>query len=367
MDVRPVRPGELLVSLHGLTTRLARRPIVPVALTLALVVGLVTSLASAASGAGPARETSSVVRTGPDAGLTRHARGSEGEALPVVDALEIDPAAEPIPELELSSSAQSIVLLLEVTGSAEARLLDAAVSLSAPPARLGGPPLMRIQAFDGTGALVDSYNDWHPLWAEVHGDTDGEGEDSAVVIQDIGIARLIVRFDRSIETVSVTDIVDEERPIELIAIDARPIIDTYCAEHADDPACAPDEGCGPGYWWQHTAPWTPTGYTRAETVGSVFSNPSESAASASLHEALGFRGGRGPGGAERALLRQAVAALLNAAHPMVGYALPEADVIALVDAAIEDGRAAMLGLATELDELNALVCPIDADGQPTQP
>jgi len=82
-----------------------------------------------------------------------------------------------------------------------------------------------------------------------------------------------------------------------------------------------------------------------------------------LREALGFRGGRGTVGAQMILLRQAVAALLNAAHPGVNYTLLELDAVSQAEAALVDGREAMLNLATELEGFNERVCPIDASGQ----
>lgn len=57
-----------------------------------------------------------------------------------------------------------------------------------------------------------------------------------------------------------------------------------------------DEGCTPGYWKNHPASWTATGYTRTQTLESVF-------------------------------LHHAVAALLNASHPGVDYPRTAASII----------------------------------------
>jgi len=105
----------------------------------------------------------------------------------------------------------------------------------------------------------------------------------------------------------------------------------------------------------------PTGFSPSQTVGSVF--PSALAypdlGTATLAEALDFPGGSGVEGAARILLRAAVAALLNAAHPDVEYPSIVADVIAAVDAALASGdRSAMLELATQLDNDNNLGCPL---------
>jgi hypothetical protein len=123
------------------------------------------------------------------------------------------------------------------------------------------------------------------------------------------------------------------------------------------------EGCTPGYWKNHTGltppwvdSWAATAYSPGQTVGSVF-NPGASSPynDNTLLEALNFGGGPGVNGGKQILLRAAVAALLNAAHPDVNYPMTEAEVIAAVDAALaSNDRNTMLALATQLDEQNNL-------------
>jgi hypothetical protein len=79
-----------------------------------------------------------------------------------------------------------------------------------------------------------------------------------------------------------------------------------------------------------------------------------------LVQALNFKGGSGAQGAAQILLRAAVAALLNSAHPDVDYPRTTAEVIADVNAALASGnRSTMLALATELDDDNNLGCPLN--------
>jgi hypothetical protein len=79
-----------------------------------------------------------------------------------------------------------------------------------------------------------------------------------------------------------------------------------------------------------------------------------------LLEALSFRGGSGTTAAARILLRAAVAALLNSAHPDIDYPRTTAEVIADVNAALASGnRSVMLALALELDADNNLGCPLN--------
>jgi hypothetical protein len=122
------------------------------------------------------------------------------------------------------------------------------------------------------------------------------------------------------------------------------------------------EGCTPGYWKvsQHFDSWVPTGYTTNQTLESVFDVPDAYGLdSKTLLQALNFKGGSTLTGAAQILLRAGVAALLNAAHPDVDYALTEAEVIAQVNAALASGdRATILALAADLDAANNANCPL---------
>jgi hypothetical protein len=122
------------------------------------------------------------------------------------------------------------------------------------------------------------------------------------------------------------------------------------------------EGCTPGFWMQpqHLDAWV--GYSPDQTLGSVFTLTGDFAglADVTLLEALSLEGGPTTVDAAEILLRQAVAALLNAASPDVDYPLTEAEIIAAVNAALASGdRATILALAEELDTFNNLFCPLD--------
>lgn len=92
-----------------------------------------------------------------------------------------------------------------------------------------------------------------------------------------------------------------------------------------------DEGCTPGFWRNHPQAF-PAPYTASTLLGSVFSGLSPTYANLTLAQALALGGG----GLD-ALLRQAVAALLNAASTDVDYPLTVAQVISLTNAAIASG------------------------------
>ena len=113
-------------------------------------------------------------------------------------------------------------------------------------------------------------------------------------------------------------------------------------------------GCTPGYWKNHSESWV--GYSPGDLVGDVFSDVSDHfsmLADYSLMDALKFGGGKPPVGTAKNLLRISVAALLNAAHPELGYVYTEAEIIDAVNAALASGDAhEMEMLKNDLDGWN---------------
>lgn len=111
-----------------------------------------------------------------------------------------------------------------------------------------------------------------------------------------------------------------------------------------------EEGCTPGFWKNHPEAFAGTGYSPTTTLGSVFTGLSATYAGLTFAEALALGGG----GLD-ALLRQAVAALLNASSPDVDYPLSAATVISMTNAAIASGD--YEATKNEFDELNNLTAP----------
>lgn len=142
-----------------------------------------------------------------------------------------------------------------------------------------------------------------------------------------------------------------------------PMAIPVAAECPPPPECPPPHaGCTPGFWKNHTDLWT--GYSTSQTLESVLDVPDVLGLdNYTLLEALSFGGGPGATGMARNLLRQAVAALLNAAHPLVNYPMTEGAVIGSVNYALASlNRGTMETLKDQLDAFNNLGCPIDAHG-----
>ena len=109
------------------------------------------------------------------------------------------------------------------------------------------------------------------------------------------------------------------------------------------------EGCSHGFWKNHPDKW-PDYYSPNQKVKSVFP-----AAPASIKGLTLLEGLKLGGGGANALTRQAVAALLNAAHPQVDYPLTTRQVIALVNGAFASGKRVFIeSLKYTLDHFNNL-------------
>jgi hypothetical protein len=118
----------------------------------------------------------------------------------------------------------------------------------------------------------------------------------------------------------------------------------------------PYQGLTPGFWKQsqHFDFWT--NYTPEQLVGSVFLvNGSGVDGSATLLQALDWSSGNTLVAAKQKMVRQAVAALLNAAHPDVEYPLTEAQIKAEVNTLLQsNSRDAVNAYANLLDGYNNL-------------
>ena len=118
------------------------------------------------------------------------------------------------------------------------------------------------------------------------------------------------------------------------------------------------EGCTLGYWKvpKHHESW-PAPYYPGRNLQVAFG---ADAFNDSFLNALNYKGGPGIVGAKRILLKQAVAALLDATSPDVDYPITAATVTSQVAAALaSNDREVMLSLSTTLDAYNNQGCPLN--------
>ncbi len=142
-----------------------------------------------------------------------------------------------------------------------------------------------------------------------------------------------------------------------VPLDLPPVRDQDAACVTTLPPPPPgDEGCTPGYWKQprHFDSWVATGFAPGDSFEVVFGRD-VFAGDPTLAQALALRGG-----GLNALGRHAVAALLNAAHPDVDYALTSAEVIAKFQAAVDSADPGQIqATKNEFADANEAGCPLN--------
>ena len=118
------------------------------------------------------------------------------------------------------------------------------------------------------------------------------------------------------------------------------------------------EGNTPGFWKNNVGAW-PAVYSPLILVGDVFDGVPSPDADETLLEALGTLATAGVD----SLMAHAVAALLNATHPLVAYPLTPGEIVARVSAALATGdRTVIQALKDLLDGYNNLGSDLDAHG-----
>ena len=107
-------------------------------------------------------------------------------------------------------------------------------------------------------------------------------------------------------------------------------------------------------WQKAPASW-PAPYTSGQTIGSVFTSAPWSVASSSLQDALDGKTGDK---SLKELLKQATAALLNAASPNIDYPFTVAEVVQAVNTALSSyDDQSRKELTTLFKEANEVACP----------
>ena len=142
--------------------------------------------------------------------------------------------------------------------------------------------------------------------------------------------------------------------------------------HIED--CATGQGCTPGFWKANfdkkgANAWPTTNVL----LGSVFTIPAcldcdIDFANLTLRQALDLQGGKDACGKAEILLRAAAAAYLNSLSTCVQFELSTGELVAEVNAALANCDAtAIITEATRLDGFNNAGCPLNQQGQCSNP
>jgi hypothetical protein len=153
-----------------------------------------------------------------------------GNSDAVTSASDNDPSTAVVPTLDFDDPAKSMVVRLDFNSRTDVDLSSAIVSHESSRARIGDPPLLIVQLFDDEGVPIDEFNAWHPLWKFEEGPS---GEERRVVLSE-GEGKIVFPFDPNLGSMEVKDNALNE---DLITVDLKPAIRSFCEENPDDPDC----------------------------------------------------------------------------------------------------------------------------------
>ncbi|TMW71243.1 hypothetical protein [Alteribacter natronophilus] len=118
------------------------------------------------------------------------------------------------------------------------------------------------------------------------------------------------------------------------------------------------QGCTIGFWRNpnNLSNWVPTPYNPTDLFNDVFGRVA-SVPSRTLFQSVRLLGGGNPPNTNN-LIRQAVAALLNASHPDINYPLTPEEVIEEFQTAWDGDQAARVAQGERFESFNRLGCPL---------
>ncbi|MFI6495584.1 hypothetical protein [Streptomyces sp. NPDC050564] len=139
-----------------------------------------------------------------------------------------DPATIPLPVLDDDDPAKAVVARVTFNSRTQATVDRTSVSLQRAHTHIGDPPILKLSLRDVDGQVIDRMNAWSPLWAYSHGDRE------RMDIKQSGSGSFIVPFSPALSTMTITDTALNK---DVVTVDVKPAIRTFCVSHPSDPDC----------------------------------------------------------------------------------------------------------------------------------
>jgi hypothetical protein len=139
-----------------------------------------------------------------------------------------DPATIPLPVLDDDDPAKAVVARVTFNSRTQATVDRTSVSLQRAHTHIGDPPILKLSLRDVDGQVIDRMNAWSPLWAYSHGDRE------RMDIKQSGSGSFIVPFSPALSTMTITDTALNK---DVVTVDVKPAIRTFCVSHPSDLDC----------------------------------------------------------------------------------------------------------------------------------
>src|SRR5215217_6195624 len=142
-----------------------------------------------------------------------------------------------VPEFDFNNANKSMVVLLNFTALNKAEFVGVGISYGPPHSNIGNPPLLRVQIYDYNGTIIQQFNYWHPLFAL---EFQEDGKEYLKILPN-AVGRFVFPFDPNAALMKVSYLHDEGAnntwAEEVISVDLRPPIPSFCDQFPDDPDC----------------------------------------------------------------------------------------------------------------------------------
>src|SRR5918996_751571 len=143
-----------------------------------------------------------------------------------------------VPEYDFNNNVnKSMVVLLNFTALNKAEFVAVSVSYGPPHSNIGNPPLLRVQIYDYNGDTIQQFNYWHPLFAL---EFQEDGKEYLKILPN-AVGRFVFPFDPNAALMKVSYLHHEGAnntwAEEVISVDLRPTIPSFCEQFPDDPHC----------------------------------------------------------------------------------------------------------------------------------
>ena len=152
-------------------------------------------------------------------------------AFPAFGQLTGDPANIAQPVFPYEDPERAVVIRTNFNSATDVELLEVLVANTRARSAIGAPPQLMLELIDHNDELIETRNDWHPLW-ERHWDEAGETESGIEL--DSGEGTFYVPLSSSLRKVRITDL---ELDQELITVDVSQSVISYCDSNQNTPIC----------------------------------------------------------------------------------------------------------------------------------
>ena len=133
-----------------------------------------------------------------------------------------------------------VKVFLNADGSAD--FVDSYVSNTPPGTQIGNPRQIQVEALDATDLVIDSVYEWDPRWLFIQTDVpdDGGVTGEQLEVLDEAPGSFPILFDSAIAEIRLTDL---EAINQLITVDVRPVVETWCYEELQASSAAGLANC----------------------------------------------------------------------------------------------------------------------------